>query len=81
MSSRGVEKRRSLRRSEHPGACGTAFHALVEATSPDRLSLPAYQPCLAAVQAFIARQAKKARAAAATPLPSGYAQSSELLML
>ena len=43
----------------HPGAFGTAFHALVEATSPDRLSLPAYQPCLGAVQIFVARQAKK----------------------
>ena len=43
----------------HPGAFGTAFHALVEATSPDRLSLPAYPPCLGAVQIFVARQAKK----------------------
>mmetsp|Transcript_17390 Transcript_17390/g.52068 ORF Transcript_17390/g.52068 Transcript_17390/m.52068 type:complete len:1953 (-) Transcript_17390:228-6086(-) len=51
--------------SVHPGAFGTAFHALVEATSPQRLSLPAYQPCLGAVQTFIARQAKK------DPYPSG----------
>lgn len=43
----------------HPDAFGTAFHALVEATSPQHLSLPAYQPCLGAVQTFIARQAKK----------------------
>lgn len=45
----------------HPGAFGTAFHALVEASSPDRLSLPAYQSCLGAVQVFVARQAKKVR--------------------
>ena len=44
-----------------PEACGTAFLALREATNRSRLSLPAYQPCLTAVQVFINRQAKKVR--------------------